>query len=69
MPVATMASGSAAITASKLTELYMCLVVIDDHTCWLSEIGIVVMDSLMMSTLGETFVMPDFVTEFMGGLQ
>ena len=61
--------GGSKITASKLTELYMCLTVIDDHTCWLSEAGIGVMDGLMMSTLGVTFVMPDFVTEFMGGLQ
>lgn len=51
--------------ASRLTELYERMLVIRDYTCWITEAGIDVMDNLMKSELGETFKMPDFVTEFM----
>ncbi|MFQ1974475.1 hypothetical protein ACK34Z_13525 [Aeromonas veronii] len=51
--------------ASRLTELYERMLVIRDYTCWITEAGIDVMDSLMKSELGETFKMPDFITEFM----
>ncbi|MGN5044177.1 hypothetical protein [Aeromonas sp. 3P] len=51
--------------ASRLTELYERMLVIRDYTCWITEAGIDVMDSLMRRELGEAFKMPDFVTEFM----
>lgn len=53
--------------ASRLTSLYASLAITGERTCWISDDGIELMDSLMRSDLGEPFVIPAFITDLMEG--